>query len=134
MSIVLDKPFIPLPTRPTSPVRLSTESEQQKSTVKSDEAMVVTKSINKQSVCLNRLCILSFRVQVKVEKDVSQNSNCSAMQRGTRLQFYYVKPDPKVCCKCNSFQVTSDLLNSENLKVAIAQLCNSQQVCYFTML
>ena len=25
-------------------------------------------------------------------------------------------------CKCNSFQVITDLLNSENLKVAIAQL------------
>ena len=27
-------------------------------------------------------------------------------------------------CKCKSFQVISNLLNSENLKVAIAQLCN----------
>ena len=26
--------------------------------------------------------------------------------------------------KCNSFQVTTDLLNSENLKIAIAHLCH----------
>ena len=35
---------------------------------------------------------------------------------------------------CNSFQVTTDLLKSENLKVAIAQLCNELQsaivLCY----
>ena len=29
---------------------------------------------------------------------------------------------------CNSFGVTMDLLNSQNLKVAITQLCNVQQV------
>ena len=27
-------------------------------------------------------------------------------------------------CKCNSFQATTDLLNSENLKIAIAPLCH----------
>ena len=40
--------------------------------------------------------------------------------------------DPKVgeqhteakYCKCSSFQVTTDLLNCENLKIAIAQLCH----------
>ena len=31
-------------------------------------------------------------------------------------------------CKCNSFQVISDLLNSDNLKVAITQLCHELQV------
>ena len=36
--------------------------------------------------------------------------------------------------KCNSFQVTSDLLNSDSLKVAITQLCNEPQVWNFTML
>ena len=36
--------------------------------------------------------------------------------------------------KCNSFKVTSDLLNSENLKVAIAQLWKELHVCNFTML
>ena len=30
--------------------------------------------------------------------------------------------------KCNSFQVISDLLNSDNLKVAISQLCYELQV------
>ena len=30
--------------------------------------------------------------------------------------------------KCNSFQVISDLLNSDNLKVAITQLCHELQV------
>ena len=37
-------------------------------------------------------------------------------------------------CKCNSFQVTTDLLNSDNLKVAIALLCNELQIYNFTML
>ena len=34
----------------------------------------------------------------------------------------------------NSFSVTSDLLNSENLKVALARLCHDIQICNFTML
>ena len=54
------------------------------------------------------------------------------MQWPTCLQFYYVITDPKVgekhtltkYSKCNSFHFTTDLLNSDNLKVAIAQLCN----------
>ena len=58
------------------------------------------------------------------------------MEWATGLQFYYDKADLKVgeylistkYSKCNSFKVTSDLLNSENLKVAIAQLWNEQQV------
>ena len=33
----------------------------------------------------------------------------------------------------SSFQVTTDLLNSENLKIVIAQLCNELQVCNFIM-
>ena len=37
-------------------------------------------------------------------------------------------------CYCNTFQVATDLLNSENLKVAIAQLSYDLQVCNFTML
>ena len=32
------------------------------------------------------------------------------------------------------FQVTTDLLNSQYLKIAIAQLCHELQVCNFTML
>ena len=41
---------------------------------------------------------MSFKVQVKVEKDVhvSESSYCSAMQWATGLQFYYVIADPKV--------------------------------------
>ena len=35
---------------------------------------------------------------------------------------------------CNSFQVTTELLNSKNVKVAITPLCNELQVCNFTML
>ena len=31
-------------------------------------------------------------------------------------------------CNCNSFGVTMDLVNSQNFKVAITQLCNVQQV------
>ena len=34
-------------------------------------------------------------------------------------------------CKCNSFRVTTDLLNSENLKVVFALLCNEPQFCNF---
>ena len=30
--------------------------------------------------------------------------------------------------KCNTFEVISDLLNSDNLKVAITQLCHELQV------
>ena len=45
----------------------------------------------------------------------------------TGLQFNYVIADPKVdeqniyrkYFKCNSFQVTTDLSNSENLRIAI---------------
>ena len=52
------------------------------------------------------------------------------MERATGLQYYYVIADPKLSekhiytkyCKCNSFQVTTDLLKSEKLKIAIAQL------------
>ena len=36
--------------------------------------------------------------------------------------------------KCNIFKVTSDLLNSENLRIAITQLCHELHVCNFTML
>ena len=58
------------------------------------------------------------------------------MQWATGLKFYYVIADPKVgeqhiytkFSKCNSFQVTTDLLNSENLKIAITQLCNELHV------
>ena len=31
-------------------------------------------------------------------------------------------------CNCSSFWVTMDLLNSQNFKVALTQLCNVQQV------
>ena len=36
--------------------------------------------------------------------------------------------------KSEIFQVTTDLLNSENLKITIVHLCNELQVCNFTML
>ena len=60
----------------------------------------------------------------------------------TGLKFYYVIADPKVAeqhiytkfSKCNSFQITTDLLNSDDLKVAITQLCHELQVWNFTML
>ena len=58
------------------------------------------------------------------------------------LQIHYVKADPKggeqhiyrKYLKCNSFQVTTDLLNSENLRIAITQLCNELHVYNFTIL
>ena len=40
----------------------------------------------------------------------------------------------KKILKCNSFQVSTDLLNSENLKVAIARLCNQLRVCNFIVI
>ena len=64
------------------------------------------------------------------------------MERATHLQFYYVIADPKVAeqhvytnfCKCNSFQVITNLLNSDNLKIAIAHLLNKLHFCKFTLL
>ena len=58
------------------------------------------------------------------------------MQWVSSLQFNCIFADPKVgekhiltkYSKRNSFQVTTDLLNSENLKAAIALLCNELQV------
>ena len=54
----------------------------------------------------------------------------------TGLQIHYVTAVPKEgeqhiyskYLKCNIFQVTTDLLNSENLKVAITQLCHDIQI------
>ena len=51
-------------------------------------------------------------------------------------KLHYVIADPKIgeqhietkYSKCNSFQVISDLFNSDNLKVAITQLCHELQV------
>ena len=64
------------------------------------------------------------------------------MPLATGLQFYNVIPNSKVdeshiktkFFKCNSFQVTTDLFNSENLKIAITQVGIEVQVCNFTML
>ena len=58
------------------------------------------------------------------------------------LELHYVIADPKVgeqyiltkYSKCNIFQVIADLLNSQCLRIAIAQLCHELQVCNFTML
>ena len=55
---------------------------------------------------------------------------------------HYVIVDPKVgeqhtyrkYFKCNIFQVTTDLLNSENLRIAITQLCHELHNGNFTML
>ena len=60
----------------------------------------------------------------------------------TGLQFYYVIADPKVgeqhiyrnYFKCNIFQVTTDLLNSENLRISITQLCHELNISNFTMI
>ena len=62
---------------------------------------------------------------------------CSAndKKKSTKLTVTLSKKVNYICkqTKCNSFQVETDLL-SENLKVAIAQLCNELQVCNFTIL
>ena len=58
------------------------------------------------------------------------------MQGATGLEFYYVIAHPKIgeqhietkYSKHKTFQVISDLLNSDNLKVAITQLCHELQV------
>ena len=60
----------------------------------------------------------------------------------TGLQIHYVIADPKVgeqhiyrkYFKYNIFQVTTDLLNNENLRIAITQLCNELHISNFTML
>ena len=57
--------------------------------------------------------------------------NFTMLQLTEDVSVTYIK---RKYCKCNSFQVTSNLLNSDNLKVAIAPLCNRIQVCNFTML
>ena len=54
------------------------------------------------------------------------------MEIATGLHCNCVIADPKVAeyhiytnfCKCNGFQIITNLLNSDNLKVAITQLCN----------
>ena len=64
------------------------------------------------------------------------------MPWATGLKFHYVIADPKVgeqhilrkYSKCNIFQLTTDLLNIQYLKIAIAQLCHELQVCNFSML
>ena len=88
----------------------------------------------------NTLTAIVFKVQLINLKPPS--SYCSAMEWATGLQLYYFIADPKVgeqhilrkYSKCNIFQVTTDLLNSKNLKVAIAQLWNKLQICNLTML
>ena len=63
------------------------------------------------------------------------------MEWATVLQFYYVTADQKVgeyhistkYSKCNGFKVIRDLLNSDNLKVAISQIQNELQVCNLIM-
>ena len=60
----------------------------------------------------------------------------------TCLQFHYLTADPKEgeqhiyrkYSKCNSFKVTTDLLNSENLRIVITQLWYELHICNFTML
>ena len=59
----------------------------------------------------------------------------------TGVQYHYVIANLKYMNKIfkqsslnASFQVTTDLLNNENLKVTITQLRNELQVCKFTML
>ena len=58
------------------------------------------------------------------------------------LQIHYVIADPnlseqhiyRIYFKCHIFQVTTDLLNSENLRIAITQLCHELYISNFTML
>ena len=47
-------------------------------------------------LCVSCLCVLSFRLQVKFEKGIPENSYCSAMQWAIGLKFYCVIADPKV--------------------------------------
>ena len=58
------------------------------------------------------------------------------------MLFYNVTADLKVAeqniqtkyCKCNSFEVTTDLLFCENPKVTIVHICHELQVWNLTML
>ena len=62
------------------------------------------------------------------------------MPRSTGLQIHYIKADPKVgeqhiyrkYSTCNIFQVKTDLLNSEDLRTVITQLCDEIHICNFT--
>ena len=63
-----------------------------------------------------------------IEMDFQVTHHATAMKR-VAAQHVLTK-----CSTCNTFQVTSDLLNSENLKIAIAQLCIELLVCNFIML
>ena len=64
------------------------------------------------------------------------------MPRDTFCKLYYAIANPKVddqyiqkkFSECNTFQVISNLLTSENLKLTIAQLCNKLQFCNFTVI
>ena len=65
-------------------------------------------------------------VPCKWYSEVKYQGNYSGLK--SRLNTYLKK-----YCKCNCFRVTTDLLKSENLKVAIAQLCYELQVYHFTI-
>ena len=64
---------------------------------------------------------------------VCSRQSISTSENKVRV-FYAIKTYLKKYCKCTSFQVTIDLLNGENLKVAITQICKELQVCNFTIL
>ena len=75
-------------------------------------------------LCFGLVCVLSFRVEVKEEKT-------QKLSPGNGIQNNIFK---RKYSKCNSLQVTTGLLNSENLKVAIAHLSNALQVGNFMIL
>ena len=56
----------------------------------------------------------------------NEAKNISSQDFIMRNISYY--PVDKTKSKCNSFQVISDLLNTDNLTVAITQLCHELQV------
>ena len=62
------------------------------------------------------------------------NISCK-LEKGSYNIFFFVRA--VMVKSLNTLRLSSgynDLLNSENLKVAIAQLCHDIQVCNFTML
>ena len=79
---------------------------------------------------LCQLCVLSFRVELKAEKDTKVVPSKWYSEVNYKVMTQKVGQN---IFKQNT-KVTTALLNSDNVKVAITQLCNGLQVCNFTML
>ena len=81
-----------------------------------------------------RLQELNQLVKTGDKKIKSQRGGVDVfVKQRVKWQHEYVLSGSKYC-KCNSFRVKTDLLNSENLTLALAQPRNELQFYSFTML